>query len=319
MNDNLQTNKIHPIGWKPEKGERLHAKFEITGDKLEVYVLGTCFEKNFKESPELFGIWNGDYSELFTSRHDLKGTAIVEYAEYDVGKLWWIPFRNRYSEFLVQKMFLPDNPERKCILTYLGGTEKELVFSAKAGENYILEAENWTHDSWMRLKAELQDNGNRKGTRLQVCLRNVNKFPRLELYGQEPWDYRNLQWREQFISDQPVQIWNENDKWVTETNVAEIRRKIIVHLKNIWMLDKNSKHYMQVTEDGWGEYNQRKGYLEVEELKSRILDYATVTYEELRRLIQIKAGDIFKLRSVRFRQQTKGYYLAELDNKMTAF
>ena len=74
-----------------------------------------------------------------------------------------------------------------------------------------------------------------------------------------------------------------------------------------------------VTEDGWGEYNQRKGYLEVEELKSRILDYATVTYEELRRLIQIKAGDIFKLRSVRFRQQTKGYYLAELDNKMTVF
>ena len=314
--------KFSAARWKPEKGEQVLAKFEITADVLRILVMGTSFEEEYEEAPELFNLWNGDFGELFSHGHQLKGTTTVEYTEYRAGHWGWGPLAGSYSEFLVRRIFLPENVKRKCTLTFLGQTKnaKELLFSARAGENYILADQNWTPDSWKKIEEELLGEKKREGIRVRLFLRNINGFPYLELDGDEPWDYRNILWREQFTDKQPLQIWNENKKWITKTDVKEIRKEIAVRLKDgMRYLKPDNRHNMQVAEDGWNEVNQRKGWLMVEGLKSSVLDYRMITYEELTRLINIKAGDVFKIKKVHLIKLVHGYYKTELDNKMTVY
>ncbi|MDE7179373.1 MAG: hypothetical protein K2O59_16345 [Lachnospiraceae bacterium] len=310
------------IKWKPAKGEKLHAAYEVTGDEIYVSVMGTQITEKFGDSPELFWLWNGDFSELFSKGHSIKGKTAVQYAEYSAGKCSWIPYMNGYAEFLVQRMFLPDNPDRKCTLTFLGKTDicKGFLFSAKAGENYILEADNWTQESWKKLEDELTGRSDRKGIKIRVHLVNVDDFPCLELDTEEPYDDRNIRWREQFANEQPFQIWYEDNKWVTETDVQEIRKRVVVYVKNRGRLtDTDSKYIVQVANGGWEEINQRKGYLEAEQVKNRVLDSRAITYDELKRLIEIKPGDVFKLKNIQLKWQNKAYYAAELDNQLPVF
>lgn len=320
--DQTKIENFEDICWKPSKGEKVRASFEITGDEISVTVMGKEYTKKYGDSPELFRMWNGDLEELFSKGHHIKGYTVVQYAEFKAGICSWIPFANGYAEFLVQKMFLPDNPQRKCALTFLGEMNNDtgLLFSVKAGENYKFEAENWTQDSWKKIKKDLIESDDRRGMIVRIQLIEVDGLPRLELDTDEPYDYRNIRWREQFTDEQPIQIWHADNKWVTETDVQDIRKRINVYVKSKkGQLDTSRKHYVQVINGGWEEYNQRKGYLEVEEVKSKVLDYRAISYDQLKQLIQIKEGDVFKLGRKQPKQQKRGYYSIELDNRFPVY
>lgn len=304
------------------QGDRTEVEYILTARELTIEFLNQTQSYNVYQDYQLFQLWNGDLSELYAHNQELSGRTIAEYIEYQPGKKGWLPIEQDYIHLLLNVLLTTDNKEQECTLAYLGEAMSSgcLLFSTRAGNNYALSPDCWTSESWSQIEELLLGAKDNTGMRINVCIKEQNKLPYLELKGELPFDDRNIRWREQFSNDQIFQVIYNNNRWETNSSVPEIHENLgaLIHA-NGRNLYTDRCYNVQLHEDGWNYANQRIGFVETTELKSRFLNISKIDIVQLKKLITLESGDIIQLRSVRTDKHNYGYYPAELTSGIPVF
>lgn len=307
---------IMPEAWTPQSGDSVEVRYHLKADEVSIRVFGEDQKGVFDINDLKF--WNADLS-LILMEPWIEGRCIVEY--YD--NKGWIPVMRNFTRLIIEQIYRQDNPENKVTLTFINrwreGAKNLWLFSSQIGYNYCLEDQNFTHECRERLENWVLETQDCDGLIVQMQLLSGKQpdaagLPVLQLYGQEPFDDKNIQWKTQFMGDAPFSITkNVQGEWYVHSSVPGIDKDIeVVIAKDVRKLGNSSRLNVQIADDGWDVAGQRKGRLKAELVMSRRLDYKYINYNELYRILNMKTGDIFRLRYVNTRRTDYGYYPASL-------
>ena len=142
------------------------------------------------------------------------------------------------DSLIIEQIYRQDNPENKVTLTFINrwreGAKNLWLFSSQIGYNYCLEDQNFTHECRERLENWVLETQDCDGLIVQMQLLSGKQpdaagLPVLQLYGQEPFDDKNIQWKTQFMGDAPFSITkNVQGEWYVHSSVPGIDKDIEV-------------------------------------------------------------------------------------------
>ena len=206
---------------QPQSGDSVEVRYHLKADEVSIRVFGEDQKGVFDINDLKF--WNADLS-LILMEPWIEGRCIVEY--YD--NKGWIPVMRNFTRLIIEQIYRQDNPENKVTLTFINrwreGAKNLWLFSSQIGYNYCLEDQNFTHECRERLENWVLETQDCDGLIVQMQLLSGKQpdaagLPVLQLYGQEPFDDKNIQWKTQFMGDAPFSITkNVQGEWYVHSS-----------------------------------------------------------------------------------------------------
>lgn len=309
----LKNLEALPISNKNIKASKVYIdKSEISVDVMEGEEL-----YSFENAEELFGLWSGDIVDFLRQGPWSLADVDVTYCEYDNGKFGWIPKERDFDELMLNRLIRDGRQDHVAILTYLRPKGEEcLLFSAAAGENYVLGHECFQKNAWKEIQNKLFDGAEQRGMKIRVQLAEDEKFPKLELSAEDMFDDINIRWSELFNTQKPLQIRrNTQREWIINSEMPEVRsflKASIVNLPENMKITTGDHCNVEVVEDGWTFREMRNAEVKVTPLQTSFLN-PHMPYSEFKKLLDLKVGMIFTLEWVGTTSKA-GYRRAFLTN-----
>lgn len=323
--------KFHKPAWKPgteSETVRVRIKQLSTDNHSQMkmrMVLPTYEEKEFAEGnsviSELLDAWAPDTASFVPGTMPLQNPRTSYEAVYDEQLQAYVPAKRSYARFLLERVFLPGNPQHKVWLTYIGSElisgEYFDLFSAEAGFNYLLPRQIWDEDSRTQLAAEMVFS-----KKVQVCVCIADGAPLLQLDAAEPFDDTNIileqlltegtaYWMECGTSDS-----NLKDRWI-QVDFQEKTQMIACVLDKVYAPRHTN---VELVPGGWDRMCQRKRAANCVEIRGYRIQSGYSAPDQIAKLIQVKPGDVVRMDRLLNpdKEARNGYYTAQLSSGILA-
>lgn len=274
-------------------------KVYIDKSEITVDVMGNEEVYSFENAEELFDLWSGDIVYFLQNGSQILDNVTVTYCDYDNGKLGWIPKNRDFDELMLKHLIRDGRQDHVTSLTYLKSKGEDiLLFSAGTGENYQLRRECFQEDAWMKMQNMLFDGEEQRGMRICVRLAEYEKFPKLELAGENAFDDINIRWGKLFNTQRPLRVQRDAQRqWIIDSEMPDVIPVLnvsIVKLPGNVKMPAGDHCNVEVAEDGWTRREMRNAEVRVTLLQTRFLN-ARMSYNEFKKLVDLKPGMLFSL------------------------
>lgn len=243
-------------------------------------------------------------------------------AVYDSELQMYVPVARSFPRLLMEKVLDRGNADRRVRLTLIRAEEDGYLFSAAPGQNYHLRNEDWLPGSLERFVDEIESQGMVPGLIIHARLHLEDGAPCLEPDWDDPVDRLNLEWAELFNEDTAYILERDsaNQYWIQ----VEFRGKTYtikgqIEDGNPFRDTRSSVQNVQLASNGWDRSHQRERLFGYTPLRSFTLDNHSRTAEEVRRLIDLRAGDVMTIADVMEFRNKEGYHRVRLSNNMMVY
>lgn len=304
---NGKVSSVNQEAFLPQDGDFINGEVQIYPAQIVIRAWGEKWEIN--GPAESLNMWCPDLSGV------LLGDPITKKCQIEWRNGQWMPVTKDFSQLIAEQFVGRMN--REISMTFIRqamcGERVQWIFSYEPGLNYGIFSEFMDKECCKELIRRQSETD--KGAGLIMNLRlNVGEGdrPLLSLSGAWPIDDKNIRWKNQFAGEDMFVIKkNENGRWRIGSRVPEIGKEIVVNISGRRHPSKNADKVNVQLEGEWDFRGQRNASVNVELIPSRRLS-SSLEYEQLYRILNMKAGDFVELNYVECKRDINGYYPAYL-------
>ena len=330
------TYTLTPTGWSTGSSDEVievqwpgfqvspgYLKFSMqlpNGSYSRLHWDSRCMPQDRERIHRALDLWCPNIECYFTGQYKFPGRYYEAVYDQDLGV--YVPVTRSFPRLLMEKLLTHSNESRSVRLTLIRAEGEGCLFSAAPGHNYYLRNEDWRTGSLERLVDEVESQGLVPGLIIHAHVRFLQGMPYLEPDWDDPVDRINLEWAELFNEESTYVVTRDerNNYWLDmDFRGRTFRIKGWFDGKPPFRSAGSNIHNVQLVSNGWDHCHQRERVFRCTPLRSFSLDRDSRSAEQVRRLIDLKAGDVLTIADVMEFRNKEGYQRVRLTNNMMVY